>query len=500
MTRCHYQHCKSPTSQIHQCPYCKLHFCPSHIAPSAPSVINIHGSRSFSFETYEHEHAHPCQEFLEAHNIQMEEEINAQEIENEKRQKQIRLDCQEREFRRQKKMEKYLSKKHKPAKPEETPILSNDSAPDTRTYKERHGIAPPVLFEEVKGLPWWEKETSSWSKLLPYLFVVLMLGTVALALLMPDDLRSFVLQSKDCSPGLRSWHCAPTKPLYCDNGKLIDRADICNCSDGFRKYLNNSCILIVNCTDGSLAPDCSENKPYQCLNGSLISMASVCGCPENYMAVNDTCEVIKRCDDGTIYDQCSTNQPLICENGALSERASVCGCPEGLTIESIGNMNGEKCIINRNFNTQTSTPFAPVNLYDIETQIHTLINEQRTANSLPALSFDEALASIARKHSQDMARRNYFEHDDPEGHDFYWRMQQDGYNCGISIGNMIYQGAENIYEESGYPTSSIASSAVDSWMTSEGHRANILTPYWRNEGIGIAKSGSGAVYVTQVFC
>jgi len=229
-------------------------------------------------------------------------------------------------------------------------------------------------------------------------------------------------------------------------------------------------------------------------------MASVCGCPENYMPANDTCEEIKRCTDGTIYGQCSKNQPLICDNGALHERASVCGCPEGLTIESIGNTNGERCIINRNLNTQTSVVSTPANLYDVETQIHALINEQRTANGLSAINFDETLSSIARKHSQDMAARGYFEHDTPEGHDFYWRMQQDGYNCAIPIGNTIYQGAENIFKESGYSTSAIASTTVKGWMSSSGHRANILTPYWRNEGIGVAKSSSGTIYVTQDFC
>lgn len=360
------------------------------------------------------------------------------------------------------------------------------------------GISDTPLFDQRN--PWNKKPEPSffWNKIFVPLFVFLILSMVVLAVFAPSILQGFFF--KECTQNLKSWTCATTKPLYCENGKMVNRSDICGCDDGFRKYLNNSCISIINCTDGSLSPDCSQNKPYQCLNGSLMENASICGCPEGFMPSNDTCIKIQRCTDGTIYGQCSKNQPLFCENGALFERASVCGCPEGLAIESVGNTNGERCIINRNINTQKPTISEPANLYNIESQIHSLINEQRSANGLSALNFDEALASIARKHSQDMASRAYFSHYDPEGHNFYWRMQQDGYNCAILIGNTIYQGAENIYEESGYPTTSIASNTVDSWMTSQGHRENILTSYWRNEGIGVAKSSSGEVYVTQVFC
>lgn len=358
------------------------------------------------------------------------------------------------------------------------------------------GISSTPLFE--KGHT-WKEEPSVWrSKIFPYLIVVLMLSLIALTILAPDVLRGFFF--KDCAPNLKTWDCAATKPLYCDNGKIVNRSDICGCSDGFRKY-QRTCVLIVNCTDGTLAPDCSSNKPYQCLNGTLIEQASICGCPDDYAPLNDTCKKNERCTaDGTIYGQCSRNQPLFCDNGALVDRASVCGCPEGLVIESNGNTNGEKCVVSRVSTAPSSAPGSFASIYDAETKIHVLINAQRADNGLSALNFDEKLASVARKHSQDMAARNYFEHDTPEGQTFYDRMQLDGYSCAISIGNTIYQGAENIFEESGYSTDSIASTTVDGWMSSEGHRANILTSYWRNEGIGVTQSGSGTIYVTQDFC
>jgi len=37
-------------------------------------------------------------------------------------------------------------------------------------------------------------------------------------------------------------------------------------------------------------------------------------------------------------------------------------------------------------------------------------------------------------------------------------------------------------------------------MKSPGHRKNILTPYWKKEGIGVHIGPDDKVYVTQNFC
>ncbi|MBS1128555.1 MAG: serine protease, partial [Nitrospirae bacterium] len=38
------------------------------------------------------------------------------------------------------------------------------------------------------------------------------------------------------------------------------------------------------------------------------------------------------------------------------------------------------------------------------------------------------------------------------------------------------------------------------WMNSQGHRKNILTPHWLNQGIGVFISTDDTVYITQNFC
>jgi uncharacterized protein YkwD len=162
-----------------------------------------------------------------------------------------------------------------------------------------------------------------------------------------------------------------------------------------------------------------------------------------------------------------------------------------------------------------------IKIPELEQRIHLLINEQRQANGISVLSFDPQLSLIARGHSQDMATRNYFEHDTPEGLTFSDRYKQAGYNCQTQFdvtGNsyMISGGGENIFQNNlynsveytnGYPThydwndmSALANSTVDGWMNSQGHKKNILTPYFQNEGIGVAISNDSKVYITEDFC
>jgi len=157
----------------------------------------------------------------------------------------------------------------------------------------------------------------------------------------------------------------------------------------------------------------------------------------------------------------------------------------------------------------------------LEYKIHDLINQQRDQNGLKPLMFDTRLNLIARSHSDDMASRGYFEHDTPEGLSFSDRYHKAGYSCEKQYGAtsnsyMISEGGENIFQNNlydskrwtnGYLTfvdwndmDKIASSTVDGWMNSSGHRHNILTPYYDGEGIGVAISTDDKVYITEDFC
>jgi len=169
----------------------------------------------------------------------------------------------------------------------------------------------------------------------------------------------------------------------------------------------------------------------------------------------------------------------------------------------------------------------------LEALVHAKINEVRKKYTLGVLQWNDTLASIARLHSQDMAKRHYFSHDtlpDPKNADirkrnppagFAWRYEAGGFHeeietkrttqtfpDGSTQTDIVYgTGAENIFQAmfgGGSPAlSSIAEEVVDGWMKSKGHKKNILTPHWIREGIGVAidwSQGYEDIYVTQDFC
>lgn len=151
----------------------------------------------------------------------------------------------------------------------------------------------------------------------------------------------------------------------------------------------------------------------------------------------------------------------------------------------------------------------------LEGMIHDRINRERRARGLAALRWDDALSRIAGEHSRDMAKRGYFSHVSPEGRGFSQRYRAGGYTCGITVKNVIYTGAENIFQNNLYDRittvngvkyydwnsmEEIADTTVEGWMNSPGHRKNILMPHWEREGIGISVAPDDKVYITQNFC
>jgi uncharacterized protein YkwD len=156
------------------------------------------------------------------------------------------------------------------------------------------------------------------------------------------------------------------------------------------------------------------------------------------------------------------------------------------------------------------------NAANLASIIHRMINEERKKNRLGNLEWDRQLAEIALSHSEDMAERGYFDHLSPEGEDFSDRYREYGYTEETRIGNQVYVGGENLFQynvvaSTTYGSESnevydyvfndledLARAAVEGWMESPGHRENILAPFSR-EGIGVAVTDEGEVYITENF-
>jgi len=119
-----------------------------------------------------------------------------------------------------------------------------------------------------------------------------------------------------------------------------------------------------------------------------------------------------------------------------------------------------------------------------EQQMIALINQERTAAGLPALTADSRLRSGALAHSQDMAANNFFSHTSPTKGSFSKRIK----TLGISAS------AENIAL---YGSITKAHAAL---MASSGHRANIMNAAYTRVGIAVVYSQARhGYYITQWF-
>lgn len=107
-------------------------------------------------------------------------------------------------------------------------------------------------------------------------------------------------------------------------------------------------------------------------------------------------------------------------------------------------------------------------LIAIEQAIVEQTNAQRVRYGLPALEVDVDLMKGARKHAIWMARNRSLQH-----------------SHGV---------AENI--AMGYPTTA---AAMNGWMNSSGHRANILNRSYRRVGVAAYQSSGGTIYWCQQF-
>ncbi|HKB20950.1 MAG TPA: CAP domain-containing protein [Gaiellaceae bacterium] len=132
-------------------------------------------------------------------------------------------------------------------------------------------------------------------------------------------------------------------------------------------------------------------------------------------------------------------------------------------------------------------PAGPRNELALQRDVVARINEQRAARGLKPLRVSLGLTAAARYHSREMGLHGFFEHESLDGAPFWKRIARF-----YPLGQGSWAVGENIFYESPDTT---ARSAVHEWMMSAPHRQNILSPEWREIGIGAAHFASaGGTY------
>lgn len=105
------------------------------------------------------------------------------------------------------------------------------------------------------------------------------------------------------------------------------------------------------------------------------------------------------------------------------------------------------------------------------TDVVTYTNQERKKAGLPPLTVNSLLNKAAQTHSQNMALKDFYDHEGADGKYHDERIAATGYKAGYT--------SENI--AAGYST---PKQAVNGWMDSSGHRYNILYPGTTEIGVG----------------
>ncbi|MBA9048994.1 MULTISPECIES: CAP domain-containing protein [Streptomyces] len=134
--------------------------------------------------------------------------------------------------------------------------------------------------------------------------------------------------------------------------------------------------------------------------------------------------------------------------------------------------------------SSTPTPAATATTASgVTAQIVQLVNAERAKAGCQPLTLNAKLTKAAQEHSADMAAHQNMSHTGSDGSDPGTRITQAGYTWSAYGENVAY----------GYST---AAEVMAGWMSSPGHRANILNCGYQEIGVGLAQPDS---YWTQDF-
>jgi uncharacterized protein YkwD len=132
-----------------------------------------------------------------------------------------------------------------------------------------------------------------------------------------------------------------------------------------------------------------------------------------------------------------------------------------------------------------ATPSTAVAFSTLQTQVVSLSNKERVKHGCKALPVNDKLLWAARGHSNYMAKTRTMSHTGAGNSSFITRAQAAGYTAPRSE-NVAY----------GYRS---AAEVVNAWMTSPGHRRNLLDCRAKTFAVGVAYAGNGTPYYTQNF-
>jgi uncharacterized protein YkwD len=120
---------------------------------------------------------------------------------------------------------------------------------------------------------------------------------------------------------------------------------------------------------------------------------------------------------------------------------------------------------------------------DLEAAILDEVNAARAAHGLRPLVTSRGLKAAARAHSRAMLASGAFRHDSADGTAFSERIRRFYPSRGFdswSVGENLLFSTDEL----------AAAGAVAAWLDSSSHRRNMLSPAWRDVGVGVWRAAA----------
>lgn len=124
------------------------------------------------------------------------------------------------------------------------------------------------------------------------------------------------------------------------------------------------------------------------------------------------------------------------------------------------------------------------------------LNAVRQKHGLNKLSYSSSLASVARDYAEDMCRRRFFSHTNPEGLGIPQRMKKAGI---LRNGVQIRENLCSPSLEGGGSLSLSVSEALKSFMHSHRHKGNVIDPRNNYVGVGIVVGDDNQMLMCQLY-
>ena len=193
----------------------------------------------------------------------------------------------------------------------------------------------------------------------------------------------------------------------------------------------------------------------------------------------DTLAQIAAAHDKTVDELVGLNQQtypsLVSDPGAIKV---------GWKLVVPGSSGGIQVTVKKTPSLGSGPIATPIDRDAFEMEVVHLVNEERTKGGLVPLEADPGLMQSAHERSEDMVTRGYFSHYDPatgEPPAQQWHARENISRFSTSWNN-----------------EHLAQNLIEGLMSSDGHRANIMSAESHRVGVGVA-FGNGNIIITQLF-